>query len=123
MDAASFSSGAKRSEKVLPWWMIPWDALEVIVKRFKKGQDKGYGVHNWKRAMGTGDLEFIRQLYDHTQRHLAQFILLAGKWDVDGENEGPLDHLGAAGWGILGLLSYAIHDKDNLMKAFTQEPE
>lgn len=126
---ATFSSGAVRSEKAPPWFMLPWDALRVVLERFNIGAfKKGYGVHNWKRAIGTGDLDFIRQLFDHTMNHLLLFVINVGTWHVDRDpkspykDETPMDHLGAAGWGILTLISYTLFDRQNVMKAFDQWP-
>ncbi len=121
--AAVFVSGAVRSEKAELWWMAPKEALKVIIKRFTKGQEKGYGVHNWKRAAHTGDLEFIRQFWNHIEEHQLKFLKQVDGWTTDDEGETPLDHLGAIGWGWVCLIWYAIHDRDSVISAFSQMPE
>lgn len=127
-DIAKFKSGAVRSEKAPPWFMLPWDALRVILERFNIGAIvKKYGIHNWKKAIGTGDLDFIRQLFDHTVTHMLMFIENVGEWKVDPEgkhaDETPMDHLAAMGWGVLALITYTLYDRKNVMKAFSQWPE
>lgn len=126
-EVATFSSGAVRSEKAPPWFMFPWDALRVVLERFNIGAIvKKYGIHNWKKAIGTGDLEFIRQLFDHLDTHLIAFIQNVGNWHVDSigkhKDETPMDHLAAAGWAVLALITYTLYDRKNVQKAFSQWP-
>jgi hypothetical protein len=115
-----FKSGAERSEQKLPLWMIPIEWKIAIAKRFAKGWPS-YGIGNCYKAIGTGDLDFIREFYNHAEEHLAAFRSGLFGEAVDGES--PLDHLGALMWNAGMLLTYSLLDYENVKKAFDQHSQ
>lgn len=125
---AEFASGALRSEKKLPYWKLPTRAKQEWARRFAKGEkyDIQKGVtHNWKCAIGTGDLEFIRQMFNHCSEHLDRFKDLTeyGPDHRDVEGETMFDHLGAVMWNAAALIEFLDKDPDNVCKALSQKPE
>lgn len=127
-NTATFASGAKRSEQKLPFWKLSWRAKIEWAKRFAKGEKYdiqcGYS-HNWKRAIGTGDVKFIQEFYNHCEEHLAKAkeTLTHGVDYVDDEGEGVFDHLGAVIWNAAALIEYCEKDPENTRRALSQLPE
>lgn len=113
---SQFSSGALRSEKKLPYWMIPSTWTKEIAKRFDIGHEK-YGVGNWKKALQTEDIQFVREFYNHAKEHMDGFLstLLNGP---NQENEDVIDHLGAVMWNCGCLITYYIVNKQLVKAAF-----
>lgn len=84
------------------------------------GHEK-YGLGNCYKAIGTGDLDYIRSFWEHVDEHLAGFlrtVINGPDIEKDGRLEGPLDHLGATMWGTGMLITYWIFDEANVRKAF-----
>lgn len=120
-EAVSFISGAKRSQRMLPFWMIPRDALTEIAKRYQAGQDKGYGPNNWMKALHSTDVEFVRQFADHISTHEANFLLHVGDGSLDADGETPLQNAAAAAWGWIALITYLLRDPSLVAHAFPKE--
>jgi Domain of unknown function (DUF5664) len=124
---AVFDSGSMRSEKKLPFWRLPKRSLVEWAKRFQKGikYDEKKGItHNWKLAIGTDDMEFVRQFFDHAFEHMLNAKDLAHNgidWQ-DSEGETITDHLGAAMWNIAALIEYLDKDPQLVCEALSQEP-
>lgn len=117
---AIFDSGAKRSQKKLPRRLIPQEWKQEMAKRFLLGWEK-YGLGNCYTAMKTGDLDFIREFWEHADDHLAGFlrtIQFGPDTEPDGRKEGPMDHMGAAMWNCGMLITYYLYDRENTLKAF-----
>jgi hypothetical protein len=124
---AVFDSGSMRSEKKLPFWRLPKRALVEWAKRFQKGvkyDEKKGMTHNWKLAIGTDDIEFVRQFFDHAFEHMLNAKDLAQKSvnHPDSEGETVMDHLGAAMWNIAALIEYVDKDPELVCLALSQEP-
>lgn len=124
----TFIGGSMRSEQKLPFWKLGRRAMIEWAKRFAKGEkydvQKGM-THNWKVSLGTGDLEFIRQFYNHAVEHMLNAKELAelGPDTPDHEGENMFDHLGAAMWNIAALIEYLVADPENTCKALSQRSE
>lgn len=125
---ATFASNAMRSEHKLPYWRFPTRAMQEWAKRFAKGMkyDAAKGItHNWKLGINSGDLEYIREFFNHATEHLlsakdrAQF----GPDIPDHEGETMFDHLGAAMWNIASLIEYLDKDPSSTCKALDQTPQ
>ena len=113
-----FKSGAKRSEKAPNYWMIPPEVEKILAERYDLGALK-YAAHNWKKAMNTGDLEYIRQFDSHLREHgRVMFNLCSGQEDPEGET--LEQNIAALVWNAVALAAYALNDKENFMKAFDQ---
>lgn len=82
------SSKALSSGHVLPMWQVPLSLLESVARRMKKGNDKGYPIHNWRS--GLDDLAFLRDRASHAAYHL--MYLLNGDHSVD-DAQGNVDAL------------------------------
>lgn len=81
-------------ERKLPWALLPFDALEEVVKALQHGATK-YGDRNWERGMNWS------RLLSATFRHLVAF--------TKGETKDPetgLHHLAQAICNLLFLLAY-----------------
>ena len=126
----TFPGGSMRSEQKLPFWKLGRRAMIEWAKRFAKGEkydlEKGMS-HNWKVSLNSGDLEFIRQFYNHAEEHILNAKELAEHKDPenhrDSEGENMFDHLGAAMWNIAALIEYLAADPENTCKALSQKPE
>lgn len=81
-------------ERKLPWALLPFDALEEVVKALQHGATK-YGDRNWEKGMNWS------RLLSATFRHLVAF--------AKGETKDPetgLHHLAQAICNLLFLLAY-----------------
>jgi len=94
------SGGTKHDDGKPRWDLLPFDALEQIVKVYTIGVDK-YGEKNWQNGISW------RRIFGGIMRHMAAWML--GK---DMDDESGLPNLAHAGWGILTLLWYAENRKD-----------
>lgn len=81
-------SGALTSGERLPIWQTPLSLIESFARRAKKGNDKGYPIHNWRS--GLGDHLFLRDRGNHAATHLLR--LLNGDLSVD-DAQGNVDAL------------------------------
>lgn len=123
----TFTSNAMRSEKKLPYWRFPKRAMVEWAKRFKKGEkyDIAKGTtHNWKLAIHSTDVEFVRQFFDHAIEHMfnAKDLAHTGAETPDWEGESMVDHLGAALWNIASLIEYLDKNPELVCKALSQIP-
>jgi hypothetical protein len=73
------TSKALSSGNVLPLWQVPLSLMESAARRYQKGNDKGYPIHNWRS--GLGDPAFLRDRANHAAIHLMR--LLNGDVSVD----------------------------------------
>lgn len=78
------------------WSLLPFDALEDIVKVLEFGAKK-YGVDNWKTGSGFS----YKRLFSSLMRHLISFM--SGE---DKDPESGFSHLAHAGCNIIFLLYY-----------------
>jgi hypothetical protein len=103
-DSVSTSEGGiKFDGDKVRWDLVPWDAMEEIVKVLTYGANK-YADRNWEKGMEYGRL--IRA----TIGHVTDWAM---RRDVDSET--GLSHLAHAGCCILFLLAYVLRNigKDN----------
>jgi hypothetical protein len=47
------AAAVKHDEGKLPWELLPYDALEMVVRALAVGQDE-YNPRNWERGIDTG---------------------------------------------------------------------
>lgn len=94
-------NGRKDDKGKLMWALLPFDALEEIVKVYTYGASK-YGDHNY-----LGGIKYSR-IVSAMFRHFK-------KWWVDKEEcdkESGLHHLAHMAWGVLTLLTYILRKVD-----------
>lgn len=92
--------GVKHDDGKLPWHLVPWDAVKVIVEVLKFGMRK-YAARNWESGI------YYSRLYAACIRHLTA-------WFQDGEDKDPetgISHLAHAACCILFLLAYVVRGK------------
>ncbi len=91
-------SGVKHDEGKLPWHLLPYDALEEVVRVLQAGAVE-YGDRNWELGMSWS------RLFGAAMRHLAQTW-----WQrrLDRDDKTQLLHLGHAACCVLFLLSYQL---------------
>jgi hypothetical protein len=85
--------GTKHDEGKLRWDLVPWEAIEEVVRVYTHGADK-YGDNNW---MGLEDAE--NRYFAALMRHLVAWR--------NGEHIDPdsgLKHLAQVAWNALALL-------------------
>ena len=124
-EGTTFESNAMRSEQKLPFWRLPMRPLVEWAKRFAKGEkyDERRGItHNWKLAIPTKDVVYVRQFYDHAFEHMLRAKDRAehGLYKGDEEGETIMDHLGAAMWNIASLIEYLDKNPELVCKALDQ---
>jgi hypothetical protein len=88
--------GVKHDDGKLPWHLLPFDALEEVVKVLQFGAKK-YAPRNWEKGMAWHRL--IRAALGHV-------ISFARGQDKDPET--GLSHLAHAGCCVLFLLAYTL---------------
>ena len=93
------SEGVKHDEGKLPWELLPYDAIQEIVRVLLFGAGK-YAPRNWESGMLYG------RLFGALQRHLTAWWLRE-----ENDPETALNHLAHAGCCILFLLAYTVRDK------------
>lgn len=119
---AEFASGAKRSSKVPPLWMMPVTVDLLEAERFAIGSNK-YDIHNWKKCVSSGDVGFVRQFYNHLRVHLGR-IPMGGEdrqYNIREHKTDPDSMLGdVAGmvWNARGLAYIALEAPELFLKAF-----
>jgi len=82
------TSRALTSGEVPPMWQVPLSLLAAAARRYQKGNDKGYPIHNWRS--GLDDPAFLRDRSNHAAIHLMR--LLNGDNSVD-DAQGNVDAL------------------------------
>lgn len=88
--------GRKDDSEKLPWGLLPFDALNEIVKVLLFGKTK-YGARNWERGMDWN------RPFDALMRHMTAW------WQrEDRDQETGTSHLANAGCCLLFLLAYEI---------------
>lgn len=89
--------GAKKDAGKLRWSLLPWDAVEEVVKVLMFGAEK-YADRNWEKGMDWS------RLFDAGLRHKVS-------WWQRGENEAEdsrIHHLAHDACDSLFLLAYAL---------------
>lgn len=92
--------GVKKDEGKLRWSLLPWDAVEEVVKVLMYGCEK-YSSRNWEKGMDYG------RLFDADLRHKID-------WWQKGEavaEDSRLHHLAHAACDTLFLLAYELRNK------------
>lgn len=82
------TSKALTSGSLPPLWQVPLSLLEAAARRYGKGNDKGYPIHNWRG--GLDDAAFLRDRANHAATHF--YRLLNGDNSVD-DAQGNVDAL------------------------------
>jgi hypothetical protein len=88
--------GTKHDERKLRWDLVPWEAIEEVVRVYTHGAEK-YGENNW---MGLENAE--NRYFAALMRHLVAWR--------NGERIDPdsgLKHLAQVAWNALALLWFA----------------
>lgn len=112
----TFASGAKSSEHLLRYDLIPWHIFaERLAKRYTDGAVK-YGEFNWQK--GLTERMYMLDRANHALRHLHRAVELmrAQTMPVPEDIAGPTDNtfmavhmkdddLAAAMWGIILLMA------------------
>lgn len=88
----------------LEWHLLPWDALEEVVKVFMGGKDK-YGANNWRTPPGFKREEVLNAIQRHTVA-----MVKDKKFDHDSPDTYHAAHLVCE---ALFYLWYEMHDKWN----------
>lgn len=94
--------GSRKDFGKAPWQLLPYDALEEVVRVYGIGAAK-YQPRGWEAGMDWS------RMYGPLQRHLK-------KWWQDGESIDTTDgqhHLAAVAWAALGLLAYELRGVGN----------
>ena len=82
------------------WDLVPYDALEEVVKVYTLGAEK-YGERNWEKGIS------YTRIFAAVMRHIVAW------WNgEDADSESGLSHLAHAAWGMLALLYYEKHRKE-----------
>lgn len=108
-----YDSGAKRSEKLPMYRLIPASFLKHVAKTFAEGNAKYEGGNlvscNWRR----GNLAFQLDCLDHLTAHVAnanQFIVDTGMFPgVDFDKDVLLEELAHAAVNIAFLIEFIEH--------------
>lgn len=79
------------------WDLLPWDALEVLVKIYTKGAVK-YAPRNWERGMSWS------KMVSSMMRHFVRRVVY--REVIDPETGEP--HFGHMAWNAIGLLTYDL---------------
>ena len=108
------SSKALSSGQVLPMWQVPLSLMEAAARRYLKGNEKGYPIHNWRS--GLGDPLFIRDRANHAMVHMAR--LLNGDTSVD-DLQGNVD---AVVWFAAMMCEALRLYPETVKQAFYNEP-
>ena len=107
-------SKALTSGFVPPLWQVPASLMAAAARRFYKGNEKGYPIHNWRG--GLGDSAFLRDRANHAAVHLMR--LLNGDTSVD-DAQGNAD---ALTW-FCAMINEAIRlHPEAVAAAFYNEP-
>lgn len=97
----------KHDQTKTNWNLLPWDAVEEVVKVLEFGASK-YSPHNWKDG---GGFKWTR-VFNSTMRHLTSWYR-----GEDRDPETGLSHLAHCCCNILFLLHYSLNkpkfDKDD----------
>lgn len=91
-DMKTFASGAKRSNLVPRYDLIPAEGLRRLAERYTLGAAK-YGEYNWQK--GLLDKEYVDQFKCHLIEHFYKYITEGCSKD---------DNLAAVAWGAFALM-------------------
>lgn len=92
-------TGGQKGAKPQMFSLVPFDALDEILKGYHYGASK-YSEHNWRKGY-KWSLSF-----DALMRHLTAW------WEgEDKDPESGLSHLAHAGWHVLALLWFQLNAK------------
>jgi hypothetical protein len=120
---AIWKSGAKRSAPKPEWSLMPWNALREVLRRFEVG--KKYGVHNWKKAQTSDDVDYVRQFDAHSFEHYRAFLNLIDKpaGAVSEKGDNLVENLAASVWNQLTLLDYLLENEGLVRAALSRYAE
>ena len=94
--------GVKHDQGKLPWELLPWDAVRVVVEVLLFGKKK-YAARNWESGISYS------RLYAAAIRHLTA-------WFQEGEDVDPetgISHLAHASCCILFLLAFVVRGMED----------
>ena len=92
-----FTEAVKYDDNKLKWYLLPWDALEEVVKVYTVGSKK-YAERNWEKGFTYS------RLYGALLRHLVAWFQRGERNDSDS----GVHHLAAVAFCTLGLLAFEI---------------
>ena len=101
--------GVCRSAKKPAYWLLPFEILVVIVRRFELGA-RHYEINNWQN--GRNRVSDVREFYSHLFEHLLKFA--AGTEDEDTR----LDNIAAVVVNGMFLIWYVLKDPKTVEQAF-----
>lgn len=95
-------TGGQKGTKPQRYDLIPWESVATIACAYHYGaskyEDPDVGPHNWRRG------------YKWSLSYAALMRHLTAWWDgEDTDPESGLSHLAHAGWHVLTLIWYTIH--------------
>lgn len=93
-DGRPLSEGTKNDRGKLPWHLLPFDALEEVVKVLQHGAAQ-YGDRNWERGMRWS------RVYAAALRHVTAYV-----WKGRRDPDTGLSHLAHLVCCALFLLAY-----------------
>lgn len=91
------NGGIKNDDGKLPWDLLPWDAVQEVVKILLFGMKK-YDARNWEKGFKYS------RLYAALQRHLVAWF----QFGEDTDPESGYSHLAHAGCCVLFLLAFIV---------------
>ena len=97
------TEGIKKDDGKSPWDLVPYDAIEEVVKVLQFGQRK-YTARNWEKGIVQS------RLFAALQRHMVA-------WFQKGEDIDPesgLSHLAHAACTILFMLAFVTRERHDL---------
>jgi hypothetical protein len=99
IDPAKLAAGGyKNDEEKQPWHLLPWDAVDEVVRVLKFGRDK-YRDRNWEVGMSWS------RCFSAAIRHLWKW------WQGEAcDEESGLSHLSHAACCVLFLIAYEKRD-------------
>jgi hypothetical protein len=90
--------GKKYDGGKLRYDLVPWDAMDEVVKRFTYGAAK-YAPDNWKKVPDA-EARYKAAL----MRHFSAYCQ-----DEDWDSDSGLSHIGAVAWNALVLVYFWLH--------------
>ena len=96
--ACGSTEGQKLDANKLRYDLIPWDALDEVVKRFTHGAEK-YAPDNWKNVPDA-----VNRYRVALMRHFSAYC----QGERDDCDAGGLSHIGAVAWNALVLVWFDL---------------
>jgi hypothetical protein len=95
------TQGTKDDQGKLRWDLMPWDALEEVVKVITFGCKK-YDDRNWEKGLDYG------RLIGSTMRHLSKWFR-----GVEIDDDSGINHLAHVACNVIFLLTYCLRGSGN----------